>query len=556
MPFDIAANAPKAPVVTADAPWGVTNPADTGATKQITMPDGSKVTVPVTQPVGVSAATQDFYQFGAGQIDPATGLPYARGAYAAQAAQDAINRANVQHTRAAPQVDYTKAQGDFFNARAAQFQGAQSLGQGTQILGQANAIGTQQQGLANQLQAAALGQGPSVAELAMQRAAAEQGQHSLAMAAGGTGPGANAALINATNQNAVAQGQLEQNLGIQRAQEIAQARGQLGDVLGTMRGQTGAAAGQYGELASQYGQLGGLGAQLGQIEGQQGLANAQLQSQQNTLNQQGEQYYYGQGADWQKQQAALNAQYAANWNNFFTGQSSVSNAAQIAQQQHEDALLGAGVSTAGAVLGTLSTIPTGGATAPVAGGAIAKAASDWGKVAGSDIRAKTQIAPAGSAISDAYRGVASANDQARQIRSADVAYPSPFSPLSGSSYYYREPSAPGREPGQQFGPMAQELERTPAGRSAVRVMPDGTKGIDTGRLALLNASETGQLRREIDALKAESPALQKAAALKRRNDQKEAEIAGLESSTLSGLQAPVAYPQLASAIPTARYTGY
>jgi hypothetical protein len=216
----------------------------------------------------------------------------------------------------------------------------------------------------------------------------------------------------------------------------------------------------------------------------------------------------------------------------------------------------------------------------------------------SDIRGKTAIAPAGGAISDAYRGIGQANEQASRITGTEVSYPlgrynaygavtpgnidlehrprvvnpdgsvstvrsmgvnidghevliptvsddgrimsdreaietyrntgrhlgeyksprastaaskaihadqerSVFSPLSASSYLYKNPGAPGAEPGQHYGPMAHELERTPAGASVVRTMPDGSKGIDTGRLALLNASETGKLRREVDALKNE-----------------------------------------------------
>jgi len=384
--------------------------------------------------------------------------------------------------RAAPQADFTGSQNDLNAGRAGLLAGAGRLGQAYQV-------GEQQQGLANQLGDVIAGNGPSVAQLAMQRASADAANRNLASAAGVGGAGSVAALINAQNQNSVAQGQLQQNLGIQRAAEIAQARGQLGDVLSGIRGQTAAEAGAY--------------AQIGQITGQQQLGNAALQAGQNALNQQGEQFYYGQGADWIKGQAGLNAQRAANWNNFYLGKESNANQANIAQQQHNDAMTGALLSGAATVGAGVATALTGGAAAPalaatipgtVNAGAKALATNGTGL---SDIRAKTAIAPAEGEISGAFRGLGRAADA---IRGTSVAYPN----LSGSSYFYRNPNAPGAEPGQHYGPMAQELEQTPAGASVVRQMPDGTKGIDTGRLALLNASETAQLRRELDALKGKS----------------------------------------------------
>lgn len=72
-----------------------------------------------------------------------------------------------------------------------------------------------------------------------------------------------------------------------------------------------------------------------------------------------------------------------------------------------------------------------------------------------------------------------------------------FAPAGSYAYKYKDPSAPGAEAGPQYGPMAQELEQTPAGRTVVGER-GGRKFIDTDRLSLLNASATGQLRRELD----------------------------------------------------------
>jgi len=71
----------------------------------------------------------------------------------------------------------------------------------------------------------------------------------------------------------------------------------------------------------------------------------------------------------------------------------------------------------------------------------------------------------------------------------------------GYSFQYRNPSAQGAAPGQQFGVMAQDLERTPAGRSIVVQQPNGTKMVDTGRLSMQNTAAIGELGNEIEQLK-------------------------------------------------------
>jgi hypothetical protein len=106
------------------------------------------------------------------------------------------------------------------------------------------------------------------------------------------------------------------------------------------------------------------------------------------------------------------------------------------------------------------------------GGAASAAGS---MLAMSDIRAKTNIQPAGGDISSA------------------------FGNLSGSSYGYTNPAL---GQGTHYGPMAQELAQTPAGASAVVPTQNGL-AVDAGRLAMMNASETGQQRRELDALKSQ-----------------------------------------------------
>lgn len=80
----------------------------------------------------------------------------------------------------------------------------------------------------------------------------------------------------------------------------------------------------------------------------------------------------------------------------------------------------------------------------------------------------------------------------------------------GYAYRYKDPERHGQ--GEHYGPMAQDLLKTPAGASAVEKQPDGTLAVNTGRLALAEHAalhsmhrETqdgfAQLRGEIEALK-------------------------------------------------------
>lgn len=80
----------------------------------------------------------------------------------------------------------------------------------------------------------------------------------------------------------------------------------------------------------------------------------------------------------------------------------------------------------------------------------------------------------------------------------------------GYSYVYKDPARHGY--GQKFGPMAQDLLKTPAGASTVEKAPDGTLAVNTGRLALVehaamhsdrkeNAAKFAALKAELDALK-------------------------------------------------------
>ncbi len=304
--------------------------------------------------------------------------------------------------------------------------------------------------------------GPSYAELAMQRQSQQAQRQNLAMAASGTGASGNSLMLNAMNRNAMQQGELTQQLGIQRAQEDQQEMARRAAAL-QASGQMFGAGAQTQQNAYQ-----GQGQMLGQI----GAQNVQMTGMYGDIASQNAARAFDYYKEKQRQEEA----------NTFTFKE----------------LASAGMNAAARV---------GAAYVTMGGSEVANAAQGsnggWGPGYGdgynvSDVRAKKDIKPAGGDVADMYRAIDRANASADAIRSGGTA--PAFRPLSSSSYGYMDPA---NGQGTHYGPMAQELEQTPAGASVVVPRADGMKGIDTGRLALLNASETGQQRRELDELKAQ-----------------------------------------------------
>lgn len=91
----------------------------------------------------------------------------------------------------------------------------------------------------------------------------------------------------------------------------------------------------------------------------------------------------------------------------------------------------------------------------------------------SDIRAKKNIRPAGSAA-----------DAVANFRKAQ-----------SYEYEYKDPKSPGAGRGKYTGPMAQHLPK-----GVTVKMPDGKVGIDPARLSLLSASAIGEQQKRLDKL--------------------------------------------------------
>ena len=349
--------------------------------------------------------------------------------------------------RLAPQIDRS-GYNPYLGAGNMQLGGSNAaLMRGAQQMQGSDIAGLGQLGMANYMQNVAMGTaGPSAAELAMQRQSAANAQQQMMMAAAaGGGPGAVAAQIAAQNQNARAQGQLVQDLGVQRAQEQIAARETLRGLYSDARsgyqggaGAYGALAGQSTDVAGMYGQYGGLEADIAKAQ-----LDANLQAQaQNDAREMG---LHG-----------LGFQYLQ--------------AGQQGTAAYNDALIRAGIGYGGVAGGSeQSGNQLLGAGASAAGGLIA-----------SDIRAKENIQPASGDLNQTFRN---------------------FQPYS---WNYKNPAQYGG--GRFYGGMAQDLEATPAGATAVQQGPGGAKMIDTSRLATLTAAETANLRRELDEVQRTQPA--------------------------------------------------
>jgi len=350
-------------------------------------------------------------------------------------------------------ADQLGRQGNVSNAIAGSlYQQGQRLGEGQGLVGRAG------NGLL------ALGQmpaGPSAAELAMRAQGQQAVQQQAALAAGARGGNSALALQNAAANSASIGGNLAGQVGIQRAQEdmanrqfSANALSGAASIFGNQNQQAlgatqaaGAGVSQAGQLFGAQGQTYGAQGQLGLGQGQLGLGAANVLTNQGTaaanlyLQNQGQNDAYQLGMQNQGNQLVL-------------GQGSLSAGMDAANMQAQAAAEANDAALRGQVIGAV-----GAAAAPK-----------------SDKRAKKNIKPAGDEIDELFRNA------------------------PGYSYEYIEPDSPGAKPGQNFGPMAQDLEKTRAGASVVGTDANGEKRVDTGRLSLMTTSEVGKQRAQIDAL--------------------------------------------------------
>ncbi len=237
-------------------------------------------------------------------------------------------------------------------------------------------LGVQGQDLAN-IRGYAQGTMPTAAEMAMQRQSDATMQQNLAMAATGRGAGANAMRMGALNQNAMQQGQLVRDLGIQAAQEqqgwnqlLQSGTGQMTDAYGNMRSSDLGMADMSGRMALDASQQtfdARLAANDQNINQAQYGTDAWLQQQQ--ANDAMVQFYISQG--FSLEDAILQSQIqmeAMRTNNILTlrGQ----DAGQPNDPSLATQILGAGIEAGGYVAGAYFGGPAGSAAGGAAGGAV------------------------------------------------------------------------------------------------------------------------------------------------------------------------------------------
>lgn len=303
------------------------------------------------------------------------------------------------------------------------------------------------------------GPGPSVAQAQLAQSSDAAMANNIAMSRSGRGSGQNAdAARQAMFLNANQQQQLGQSAATLRAQESTDWRNQQLGAMGAYQQGVGAMRsgdlGAYGQSAGAQGQFAGLGqSYLGM--GQQGQLGAetlgsQIQGQQLGVDQQ-----TGiANATFGNTAAAANAGMDYNmWRapqDYAMQKYGIDKGVQIANREADARDTAAAMSAVGGLIST--------------------GVSAYAK---SDKREKTDI------------------------RSASF----DLRPALGSSYEYTDPSSAGAAPGRHFGPMAQDLEKTEAGRSVVRTGRDGVKMVDTSRLSLVNTAAIAEMQRELERMK-------------------------------------------------------
>lgn len=413
------------------------------------------------------------------------------------------------------------------NANTFQNQGdvaaGRMLGFGDQAQGRSNALmergagdyAAQQSARASALNSAnalqnfaANGPGPSAAQAQLQQGQDANMAQSIALAHSGRGAGDNGmAMRNAMFSNAASGQQMNQQAAALRGQESA-AWNQ------TQLGAMNAAQGGYGNIRS--GDLNALGQNTGAAQGYAGLAQgyqngavaAQGQAGQ-LMNQslgQGMQSQLGYstlgdtaafqgeglrnqilGQQMQNDQTYDLAQASQDLTSQQTNAGTTVGMAGVNQKQDaaNSAMYGSAVASAANMMGSGAHNGTGG------GSGYGDAGPDGYT---SDVRAKKDISP--RSFDDYVSSLD--NGYAKQSRDTGPAYD--FRPAQGYSYNYKDPQAVGAGPGMHYGPMAQDLEKTPIGASVVQAGPDGTKKVDTQRLTMANTAALAEQQRRMDQI--------------------------------------------------------
>lgn len=371
------------------------------------------------------------------------------------------------------------------------------------------------------LNGAIAGTDPSVAAIMLRQATDRNVANQYALAT--SAPGMNAglaerqAMLGASDLNS----QAAASQAILRAKEITDARAQLADVLGTQRtGDINVATTQYtttqgvnNDYATAQNTRSGLNAQLAN---QTGIANAgnttsaaqtsaQLAAQIAEANAKNE-------ADRASQQATLDqGASTTNAGNSLAADTTTASLAQAIALANAKAANDA--STTNANNTTSTNQYNAGATLTqkqideknkqdAAGNTLT--ASGQGVTAAGDMAdAQAKAAAAKGQLVAGLAGAYAASDRRAKtdIKKSSDADMSKLLSVLGKSYEYRykEPDAEGAAPGKNFGPMAQDIEKSKIGKSMIRETADG-KMVDLGRAVMAALSGLGAQNKRLDKI--------------------------------------------------------
>jgi len=325
-------------------------------------------------------------------------------------------------------------------------------------------------------QAAAEGRAPSVAENQMRAGLDQSQRQALGLAASGRGNAA-ANMRNAMQQGAVAAGQANQQAGMLRAGEMAQARNAYSDASRSLRGQDMAREGQFESAYSA-----GLG-NVTQGRGQQ------MQT-------------YGQrlGAAQAERNARMNFQDPAKQSKFDRTMGQIGQVTNMVGQLGGAA---AGAAALSDIRAKQNIQPAAGAQQALLGDL--QGAFEAGKLEMAMRGAKTPQLDAMGRLGAAPRVDTSAFDNMKTptldaLGASPAGAESMMRSVKPAKYNYKPES--GWDDGRtHIGVMAQDLEKDPIGRQFVTEREDGAKMVDYQAMAPLLLANQAMLQKKVDTLK-------------------------------------------------------
>lgn len=329
----------------------------------------------------------------------------------------------------------------------------------------------------------------------------------------------------ATNQAGLQQQTSLTNTGALNTANLTQAQIAAAQATQQAQLQQGASqfnAGQANDAASQQAQLQQAAALANQqaalgasttsttLAQQAAIANSAAQNQTYQTNAQLQQGAALQNAQLGTQAAIANAgnQTSAN-----TSSSQLANAVNLANanNQTQAGLTQAQLQTQANIAGANNQVSTNAlnqkaqqdlaANQLAAAGQAGQTSVGAGDVAAkfADAEAKKEAALLGGLGTAGAALLASDRREKTDITKAEAEIAEFTSTLKPYAFRYREPEKPGRAPGQRFGIMAQDLEKSAVGRTLVREMEDGTKAIDVPQSIGAILATLSAMNRRIEA---------------------------------------------------------